>query len=139
MTDGALKGFSSVRVTFAKAGHELVIRLRVAAVAVARLRQCQRKSGSQRFHYAAPDFILKFEYVLHFEVVFFGKTNLVDSRIEDLNRNTPQRADLLNISLQGVTDADVATDLRGIDAGGIVQNGGCRKYPNVLQAAQHRN
>src|SRR5580693_2980498 len=34
MTDGAFKRFSSVRVTLPKAGHELVIRLRVAAVAV---------------------------------------------------------------------------------------------------------
>jgi len=85
----ASKRFFPVGATLTETRHEFLERFRTAAVTVASLRSRRWKPGLQRFHHAAPDFVLNFENVFAHEVMILGIGDLLRPAIEKLGRNAP--------------------------------------------------
>ena len=105
--DGARECFVTIGVTFPETSHEFVVSLRVATVPVGRLRHSSRNPSLQRFHHAAPDFVLHPENVFSHEVMLFRIRDLLRRTIEELRRDAPVWSELLDVSLQHVADAQV--------------------------------
>ena len=95
-------------------GHERIVRLGIAAVPVARQRGAW-KAPVQGIHDLAADAVLHVEYVVQFEIVRLRRRHPLHRRIEQLYRDAPMALDLLHGSLQRITNAKFAGDLRGFD------------------------
>src|SRR5262245_57360276 len=106
MTDGAFHLLTIVGIAIAKTRHELVVRLGFAAVPVTGPRQRRSKAALKRLDCAAADFILNVEYIFQSKVVFLGERDRLSLGVEELHRHSPLRAELLDISLQGVADSE---------------------------------
>ena len=89
MCRGALQRVQPIGVALAQARHEIVVRLRIAAVSVAGLRHCRRKQTVQRFYDAASDFVLDLKDIFQREVMFLGQGDGARRRIEQRNRDAP--------------------------------------------------
>jgi hypothetical protein len=138
MFNSALERFMTNGVAFAETRHEFAVSFRVVGVSVARLWHNARKPGLQRFHHTPPDFILHFEDILHHEVVLLRKGDLLSYPIEELNRDAPAGAYLLNVSLQNVTHSQITIRLGGVGSC-VVHDLRGWEYREILVPPEHGN
>src|SRR5262245_56900687 len=121
MSNGALQRFRAFGETLTKSGDEFVISIRIAPVAVPGLRYARGDAALQSFDNAASDFILHVEDIVQGGIMLPGVGDLFGFGFEQLERDPPARSHSLNVALQDVADAQIATRLARIAAGRVLQ------------------
>jgi hypothetical protein len=137
--DCALERFGEVAVALRESGHEFAVRVRVAAISITGLRRRCGKLASQRFHDLASNLVLYLEDVIEVEVMRLGRNALLHHRIEEVHRDAPPCPESLDVPLEDVARAEVATDPRRIGPGRIAEDGRRRNDRQVVEPSEHRD
>src|SRR5205807_129961 len=116
------EGLQDVAIAGAKAFQIIIVRLGIAAIAVAS-RERHAELALQRGGDTRTDFVLYFEDVGLVEIVFLGEDHLSRFGVVELYGDTPLGPKLQDIALHHVLNSKVAGDRGGIAAALIAENG----------------